>query len=69
MDGEPRSFDLKQFLSDFFSGMTRRQVSILAGMAVFLLAVHVCRRVDRLRGFGGGLGLSAPEQSPTVPRP
>jgi hypothetical protein len=67
MDEEPRSFDLRQFLSDFFSGMTRGQVSILAGMAVFLLLFMCVGWLIVSRGFGGGLGLSAPEQSPTVP--
>lgn len=66
MDGEQRSFDLKQFLSDFFSGMSRRQVGILAGMAVFLLLFMCVGGLIVVRGFGGGLGLSAPEQPPTV---
>lgn len=66
MDDESRSFDLKQFLSDFFSGMTRRQVGILAGMAVFLVLFLCVGGFIVVGGFGGGLGLSAPEQPPTI---
>lgn len=66
MDGEQKTFDLKQFLSDFFSGMTRSQVGILAGMAFFLLLFLCVGGFIVVRGFGGGLGLSAPDQPPTV---
>ncbi|HEY5729742.1 MAG TPA: hypothetical protein VIS72_06790 [Anaerolineales bacterium] len=61
---EERSFDPKQFIVGFFSGMTRTQIGILAGMAGFL-ALFLC--------FGGwfvlrnvGQGLLSPGQTPTV---
>jgi hypothetical protein len=66
MDGEKRTFELKQFITDFFAGMTRRQVGILAGMAVFLLLFLCVGGSVVAGGFGGGLGQSAPDQPPTV---
>ncbi len=64
MDEEKRSIDLKQFVADFFAGMTRTQIGILAGMAGFLILVFC----------GGGLyilgnlnkGFSSSQQAPTV---
>lgn len=66
MDEENRSFDPKQYITDFFSGMTRGQIGILAGMAVFLVLFLCVGGLIVARGFGGGLLPSAPDQPPTI---
>ncbi len=65
MDEEKRSFDPKQFVLNFIEGMTRMQIYILAGMAVFLVVFMCFGGWFVMKGFGGGPGLSEPAYTPT----
>jgi len=64
MDEEGKSFDLKQFAADFFAGMTRTQIGILAGMTGFLV-LFLCIGGWFFLGNSGDR-LSSTDQVPTV---
>ena len=66
MDEEKRSFDPRQFVVNFIDGMTKTQIGILAGMAVFLVLFLCGGGWFVVRGFGGGPGLSEPVYTPTT---
>lgn len=65
MDEEKRSIDLKQFVTDFISGMTRTQIGILAGMAGFLVLFFCVGGWIVFRGLGSPR-TNMPGQAPTV---
>ena len=65
MDEEVKSFDLKQFLVDFFEGMTRTQKVILAGMAGFLFLFMCLGGWFVFRNLNGG-DPSALQPTPSV---
>ena len=53
MDEEKNPIEnVKQFVTDFFSGMTRTQIIILAGMAVFLVLAFCLGAWIVLRNMG-----------------
>ena len=65
MDEEKNPIEnVKQFVTDFFSGMTRTQISILAGMAGFLVLAFCLGAWIVLRNMGKGV--SAQEVPPTA---
>jgi len=65
MDEEKRSFDPKQFLVNFFSGMTRTQIGILAGMAGFLVLTF-CIGGWLVLGSGGASSVPGASAPPTA---
>ena len=65
MDEEKKSIDIKQFVTDFISGMTRTQIGILAGMAGFLVLFFCVGGWVVFRGLGSQ-GANVPGQAPTV---